>query len=517
MKKNVLLVLVVCSSGVLGADCPKVDLGEFHENPQAFLDAPLKKYDKNCDPVKLTKFDADSIADRSFIEKKDQARKSFCHTDSGGTKKICLGDIAPGDDVLAGRAPIESLDRAENLVPERAMVRSLERMEETGLTSGEVETQPWSDWYWPIAVGQLSYRYNDSTMMNAMNTTGLDEKNMWTWVNNWHRQQGSMPADINALSPSEKYDLLMGDTNYTLTKKMLEAGTYYQQNFGKVEAWMGLCHGWSPASYMLPRPSRSLTLKTPNGEDVTFLPTDLKALGTLLWSNGRQQNKFVGGRCNQKNPAKDPVSGKVLDSNCFDTNPGSWHMTVVSHVGAMKRPFVMDATFDYEVWNHPVTGYKYSYFNPQTMEYTDSLEAAKVALSEFGEDKFAGFRGPEATTIVGVTMEVDYLVETRPSSSEINLPEEDAFHSVSYTYDLELNEAGEVVGGEWYTNSHPDFLWTPYEGSRADSVVDDYISMDELPLDMIGHPRLLEMAPYASENAQPIGRVVEAMLRAASH
>ena len=33
--------------------------------------------------------------------------------------------------------------------------------------------------------------------------------------------------------------------------------------------------------------------------------------------------------------------------------------------------------------------------------------------------------------------------------------------TVQYYYDLELDEAGEIVGGEWYNNRHPDFLWTP--------------------------------------------------------
>ena len=36
-----------------------------------------------------------------------------------------------------------------------------------------------------------------------------------------------------------------------------------------------------------------------------------------------------------------------------------------------------------------------------------------------------------------------------------------------YYYDLELDAAGKVIGGEWYTRDHPDFLWTPPAGSRA--------------------------------------------------
>lgn len=498
-----------------GASCPLPKISGFLENPKALMNAHPQKFDDNCAKSGFTLFDGEDIGSLSYIEKKDEARKSFCHTDAKTSRKVCLNSIRPGEDVLSGKGPIEGLDRAENLVPARALTNSLSAMEERGLMEGAVAVQPWSDWYWPIAVGQLSYRYNDPEMMVEMSKSGLDEKNMWTWVNKWH-SINSMPVDQNRLSPAEKYDLLMGDANYTLTRKMLEAGNYYQKSFGRVEGWMGLCHGWAPASYMLPRPFKSLDMELSGGEKLTFLPSDLKALGTLLWSTGRQMNKFVGGRCNTKNPEKDPETGRVLDSRCFDTNPGSWHKTVVGQIGTLKKPFVMDATFDYEVWNHPVTSYSYTYFNPQSMTYQDELKSALVHLKDFKEDKFSAFRGPEAASVAGVVMEVTYLVETRPSTSATDALEKDAFQKVQYIYDLELDGKGNIVGGEWYTNKHPDFLWTPYSGSKAHSVVDDHIGIEELSLDMVSHPELKRMAPYASENGQPIGRVVEAMLREAN-
>ncbi len=30
---------------------------------------------------------------------------------------------------------------------------------------------------------------------------------------------------------------------------------------------------------------------------------------------------------------------------------------------------------------------------------------------------------------------------------------------MTYLYDLELNSRNEIIGGEWYNNNHPDFLW----------------------------------------------------------
>ena len=40
------------------------------------------------------------------------------------------------------------------------------------------------------------------------------------------------------------------------------------------------------------------------------------------------------------------------------------------------------------------------------------------------------------------------------------VPHEDKLKVVTYWYDLELDEDNNIVGGEWYTNRHPDFLWT---------------------------------------------------------
>ena len=64
-------------------------------------------------------------------------------------------------------------------------------------------------------------------------------------------------------------------------------------------------------------------------------------------------------------------------------------------------------------------------------------------------------------------MTVSYVVETRPSQSETDSASRDAIQQVIYYYDLELDASNTIIGGEWYTNKHPDFLWTPGKGSRA--------------------------------------------------
>lgn len=99
----------------------------------------------------------------------------------------------------------------------------------------------------------------------------------------------------------------------------------------------------------------------------------------------------------------------------------------------------MDATFDYQVWNQPILAYNYTYFNPANNVATDSLATATIAKNNFTNDRFAAYRGNQTDSIVGIAMDVDYIVETRPSHQFPDGPHRDGVTRVSYRYDLELD------------------------------------------------------------------------------
>jgi hypothetical protein len=515
---SVFILPLVVTNIAYAAKC-NVDLNlkEFKKNPKAFLNADVPKRDSNCGINTFSYFDKEMAESKDFVEIKDQARANLCHTDKKTGQKVCLKDIEPGSDVQAGRAPIEGLDRAENLITGNEVIKNVFTMESLELTKGSAEIKPWSDWYWPIAVGQLSYRYADNNMKGAFASSGIDQEKMWSFMQDWHAKSENSPllTDINLLSPAEKYDMLVGDSNFTLTNFMLKRPGGFS-NKGKVATWMGICHGWSPASYMLPRPVKEITITAADGvTDIKFRPTDLKALASQLWAAGAQSTKFIGGRCSIKEPKTDS-NGRILDQKCFDNNPGTWHTTVVNQLGKNKLSFVMDATYDIEVWNHPVTSYAYSYFNPETMEEYDTLAEAIVSMRKFGSDKFRKYRSRDAKSVVGVKMEVEYLIETMPNTFDYDVTTLDAHNTAYYVYDLELDANNNIIGGEWYTNKHPDFLWTPYENSHATSNVDSYIrgTVSADSITSIGN--LSRLAQRASGEGQPIGKVVEALLEAAA-
>jgi hypothetical protein len=428
------------------------ELKAFQENPAAFMNRrPVKQEEPaaaacGSSPI----FDQAAIDRHDYVEARDLLRKHAA--DSGRLDE-------------QAKALFLDNDRAENLT-DTFSHSGMRSMEDNGLMSARLPEQPWSDDYWGIYLGVLGKRYADPGFPRSFD-----------WKENFDYIQRNPAAAVvasgnqnavNQLSPSEKYDILVGDKQFSLTKQMWEEGRGYYETNGAVEAWMGICHGWAPASYMLPRPVNPATVLAADGiTQLTFYPSDIKALASLLWAKAAPRAKFIGGRCNEKDPQIDPQTGRIIAQNCFDTNPGTWHLAMVNQIGVSKRGMVMDATFDYEVWNQPVLGYSCTYFNPATMKAADSLTTATVAKAGFTNDKFAAFRGPQTDSIVGIVMEVSYIVETMPSQQFPDGPQKDRVATVKYLYDLELDLSGRIIGGEWYQNAHPDFLWTPAQGARA--------------------------------------------------
>ncbi|HEX4925990.1 MAG TPA: hypothetical protein VFV50_17995, partial [Bdellovibrionales bacterium] len=167
------------------------------------------------------------------------------------------------------------------------------------------------------------------------------------------------------------------------------------------------------------------------------------------------------------------------------------------------------ATYNYEVWNHAIYGYEYVYFNPQTLEPTKRLNKAIVPVSRFTIDKFKKYRSPETHSVIGVSMNVTYMTPLRSNHSEnqTNLNK-----TVNFVYDLELNDKGEIVGGEWYTHFHPDFLWTPAVGARAVSVADDGINPAEWDASSPLPTSWMTAGRTAGTRGQPLAAIVERLV-----
>ncbi|MDZ4660690.1 MAG: hypothetical protein SGJ18_03635 [Pseudomonadota bacterium] len=402
-------------------------------------------------------------------------------------------------------------DLAQNLLEDGAFISNIQKLADSELLSGEIDIKPWSDDYWPFYKGGLASRYSDGAFPRSQD-----------WQENFDYymahpffpifESGSAPS-INSLSPAEKYDLVIGAKGGALTSKMWKEGAAYYAATGKVEFWMGICHGWAPAAYMQKRPQKSVEVLAFDGKTkIKFYPADIKGLTSLLWANAATPVRFVGGRCNDEDPKVDSM-GRPTSPDCLDTNPATWHLAITNRVGVSKKSFIIDATYDYQVWNQPVTSYTYTYFNPQTLNLTSSLDKAMIPITDFSEDKFKSYRSQGVKFVVGIKMQTTYLIENNPEQHDVEDPNTDTHATASYTYDLELDETGKIIGGEWYRNPHPDFLWTPTKDARAMAKNDYYLlgeplwdGKQALPKTWQDHGR------ESATNGQPLLKIIDSLI-----
>ena len=113
-------------------------------------------------------------------------------------------------------------------------------------------------------------------------------------------------------------------------------------------------------------------------------------------------------------------------------------------------------------------------------------------------------------------MQVAYVVETAPNHNRTDSAAQDAITTVDYLYDLELDANGNIVGGEWYHKTHPDFLWTYDAGARAQTSGDTALKVSDwkpgapLPAAWTGY------AKRTSASGLPMATIVEALIAEAN-
>ena len=382
-------------------------------------------------------------------------------------------------------------------------VTNIFQLQDQGLTKGKTKIEPWASSYWPIHQGLLANRYADPSFPKSK-----------VFVENYTYFASRPPeallaaGQMNQLSPAEKYDLLVGDSNWTLTKAMWQKGLGDLATDGSVQTWTGICHGWSGAVHMgLKQPQNAVAATDVTGRySIVFYPSDIEAYLSFLWSDSSPPSIQAGQRCKQAVIAKDPYN-RPLDPACLDSNAMTWHLAITNRVGLYGISFVMDADAAAQVWNYPVSSYDYSYFNPRTFESTHNLKQAIAPIQYVLTDKFTPYRSPKAKYLVGIVMDVFHPALIAPRTGS---PKGNTMHSETYAYDLELDANYNIVGGEWYSHDHPDFLWTFHAGDKAQNRED--LAINEVWDARTALPEVYaEQAIKASQRGKILSRITEAL------
>ncbi len=420
--------------------------------------------------------------------------------------------------------------------------------------TGEASTIPWAGNYWPTYDDNINFRWdgtNDSASLKyekSFGVTGVEDA-----VSKFHGID-SRTSDKECKQTSE--------CNASLGEK---CGKRRGKDTGRcIPSWWGICHAWAPAAILLPEPKLPVTR---NG--VTFKVQDLKALATLVHNS--TTTKFVSLRCNLgagDDTVKFDEYGRPSNGNaqCRDTNAGTWHVLATNYLGIKRQSFVEDRTYDHQVWNQPVRGYRIKSHKVVTFNEANALIGAtsvggstvkKAGTVKKGEwnhlEKFAVVAGQKARVVMSGTGDVDLFVKfgSQPTSeaydcrpyatgsselceltvpagmtamyvslngyaetsnfdlsvttggsapkayvfnpdavsfvfieSEVDYISESSAqtdgnrsstihqytHVVAYSYVLELDSNGKIIGGEWTGPSktnHPDFVWLPTGAGTA--------------------------------------------------
>lgn len=408
--------------------------------------------------------------------------------------------------------------------------RSIDRLP----LSGEGK-EPWSASYWPIRNGAISVRYNKNY---SMNTIGIWDFSRNSWKSQYTLSQSiykySQPSEWNSIaasqrqayvdyiySPAEKYDILVGDSNFGLTAYLKRYSSQFSQN-GDCPGWYGICHGWAPASFRYPKALKSVTLTAAdNLTRVTFLPNDIYALTSLFWANASFTTRFLGAICPYSDSSQiksDPYTGLYLDPQCSAINPGAFVLAMGNELGIKKLNAILDPSSDGEIWNQPIKSYTMRFFNVLTKTFAASVAEAKQPVNRVkaSTDSFMRFISNRVSyntvSIVGVFMTYTYSVETEPVHN--NQPNQFYSKTDQTIASLELDAYNNIIGGEWLTNKHPNFMWKPDEAStpagKYDSVSPSFTGST------YSLQQLSTYAKASSQYGQPLKTVVDYIVNLAS-
>ena len=282
----------------------------------------------------------------------------------------------------------------------------------------QIGPRAWSGHYWPSQEGGINVRWNSPSREGFK----YDSPSL-TQVKNMSL------AQLATLAPSEKYDLFTGRYDYPM--KALAATAANR----RAPDWAGICHGWAPATINHNEPTPKV-LTNPDGIQIPFGSSDIKALLSYYYAfhHETESTHQVGLRC---------FFGSWMGGAraCQDDlNAGAFHIVISNMLGIRKVGFMADVDRFKEVWNQPVVGYK-------SKVIADNLAPGKNAASSTTKEMKIETDFYYVDEVDNVTWDV------------VHGTKEQMIASKKYTYRLELDSQGRIVGGVWESEERPDFFW----------------------------------------------------------
>lgn len=277
-------------------------------------------------------------------------------------------------------------------------------------------------------------------------------------------------AELDRLSPAEKYDIYVGNYNFKLTKNVLDLTKPTSQY------WEGICNGWSSAALEFSEP-KSLTVTNKDGITINFGSSDLKALlahyhaaiTNNVFTMKKNLTNRVGERCqiaipkeawymkNDKEYYRTIENGRLVEkevpADCVDLNAGAFHVVIANQLALKNEGFVAEVVRDVEVWNQPVYAYETEILETLNVPKRNATKGTvkqvrvktKMSFANDGGRVFWGTQDPEDEFYA-------WWDATNGTSNYRHA-------SKDFEYLVDLDRRGNIIGGQWLSYERPDFLW----------------------------------------------------------
>lgn len=437
----------------------------FHYNIESFEAEHGKIKDKSLQNVFIQ-----SLLAKKFLELKKNALLfnyviDWKHTTNWmeGERKRILKD---GKMILA-RKWSDSVNDPYNIFKNRLYQTKFQNLP----LKAAISFVPYSDDYWANYQGGLSYRWNaDKEGVHQYGYQLISNKAV-----------ESMTLDeLKKLSPSEKYDIYMGNYKkkrgrFALTNserrrtkvlRTVPTSKYYKPNY-KIQDWMGICHAWAPSTLMYKAP-KPVTLKGKTGVMVPFGASDIKALLSLnihhnivpylppMVGNACKDNFFAENKSIIKmtSPGITPENlekqvKELFAQVCRPVDPGAFHIVLTNIIGFKKQGLIVDVDPGLQVWNQPV------------FKYVSKILDARNVGQETPLTKLKGI-----TKRVYVQTTIFYIKELYPNWDGFPRFDENGKNisiiPMKLVYSLELDGNNRIVGGKWLSDEKIDYVSTVY-------------------------------------------------------
>ena len=317
------------------------------------------------------------------------------------------------------------------------------------------EEAPWTGNHFLFEEGGIASRWQEKNPVITRLLSGADDGSTLSANQVLNKIRNLSQDDLDRLSPAEKLDIYLGNYDFRITRTELQTRGPWRPM--TPQHWEGFCNGLSAAAINQPEPVSVVSRKNPDGIQVHFQPQDIK--GLLEASYFYVEDYYQIGSPSSSDPRDDNPADK-LDAGAFD-------VALTTHLGRLHQPFVVDIDPGGEIWNYVAVGYDRKVADPEPVSrLTNGMPKSTVQVAH-------------------VKLHMSYADDLKHDAAnhptKAGVASGKLTYERDYAYDLYLNKKSGIVGGNFTSKDHPDFLWFP-GGDGTDQTMG---KNPDLPFDVV--------------------------------